>query len=383
VLSKKRTRSQRFLQSRSLFILFMKIDIVIATYNARESLKRCLNSILRYTDPSAYELIIVDDHSTDGTGTYLRQFQKKFRGKLNIIFNRSNLGTSRTANIALRNTTGEYIVLLDDDTEVTAGWLEGLYSQIKNRANVGLVGAKIVYPDGKIHSAGFWPSSLTSIGKSELDQGQRDYVRECEVLARTCWMLRRELLETVGYFEEKFSSLEDADYCLRIRLGGYKIIYNGKVRIIHYILFRHSRVFWKNKMAFLRKWKTTLKKFPLKDSHPADKFMASGIEQLGKKRFRDALLSFNKMRKIGMIFSESCYIGMALKGLGRLEEAVSEFKKALLISPTQFLSIHNLVLLYRQLGRKKELGKEVARLSEAMRALKEYVFEDPFLKDVL
>lgn len=352
------------------------IDIIIVTYNAKDKLRRCLESVRKYTDGIKYSLVIVNNNSSDRTLQFLKNYRQR---KINIINTNKNLGFCGAANLALRQTFNSFIVFLDDDTEVTKGWLTGLYKQIKNKSKVGIVGCKIVFPNNRILSADYRVKPSQLVGSGEIDRGQRDYIKESDALVGACWLMRRELIKKVGYFDKRFfpCQAEDTDYCLRTRLAGYKIIYNGQVKIIHHHLFRDEGQFIKNNQKFLKKWRKILPKFPLKDSYPVDKLVANGVDYLEKKRFKQALKEFKKAERIDKRFSEPLYIGEALEDLGKYKEAIQEFRKVLNLNSTNFLAHYHLALAYKKLGlvdqAKKESTKTLALFSSYKnRYLKKY-----------
>ncbi|MDP2939176.1 MAG: glycosyltransferase [Candidatus Omnitrophota bacterium] len=341
------------------------IDIIVVTYNAKNKLKLCLSSVERHTNGIKYLLTVVNNNSSDGTLQFLKKYQQQH--KLKVINTDRNLGFCGGANLALRNTTNEFIVFLDDDAEVTQGWLKKLYKQIKDKSKVGIVGGKVVPTNGIIWSADYRVRPIALVGCGEIDKGQRDYIKECDALIGPCWLIRRQLLKKVGYFDERFfpSQHEDIDYCLRARLAGYKIIYNGKVKIIHRHLLRDGgdKQNKRNWQKFLKKWKYLLHKFPLKDSHPVDKYIAKGVDYLKEKKFKQALSEFKKVDSIDKRFSEPLYIGKALEGMQRYNEAIQQFKKVLNLNPSNF-SIFNfsahykLALIYKKLGQTKDARRE-------------------------
>ncbi len=338
------------------------INIIIVTYNAKDKLKRCLESVEKYTKGISYLLTIVDNHSTDGTFEFLKNYKK---GNIKVINTKKNLGFCGGANFALRNTHNKFIVLLDDDAEASRGWLTRLYKSIKNEPNVGIVGCKINFPNNRIHCADYRVKRFQLVGWNEIDGGQRDYIRECDALIGPCWLMRRDLIENVGYFDERFfpSRHEDIDYCLRARLAGYKIIYNGRAKVIHHHLCRYGadEQNRKNTQKFLKKWKNLLHKFPLKDSHPVDKYITAGVDCIDKKRFNRSLIEFEKAESIDKRFSEPFYKAMALEGMGRYDDAIRQFKKVLKLSPANFLAHYRIALLYKKVGLPKEAKRESAK----------------------
>ncbi len=308
------------------------IDIIVITYNAKDKLKQCLGSIEKYTKGVKYLLTVVDNCSTDETCRFLKRYRQG--KKICIINNKKNLGFSGGANIALKNTFNKFIAFLDDDAEVSKGWLEELYEQIKKNPKIGLVGCKIVLPNNRIFAADYWAKPLYIAGVGELDKGQRDYIKECDILIGTCWLMRRAVIEKIGYFDETFfpSQHEDADYCLRARIAGYKLIYDGRVKIIHHNLFRDGKRFEITRHRFMEKWQTFLEeKFPLSDCHPVNKHMACGYDYFKKKEYKKAIAEFEKVESFDKRFKAPVffYKGLALKALGKHGEVASELNRAI------------------------------------------------------
>ena len=346
------------------------IDLIIITYDAKDKLRLCLKSVEKQTRRTDYLLTIVNNNSTDGTFQFLERYRK--RRSIQVINTDKNLGFSGGANLALKKTRNKFIALLDDDVEVTEKWLAGLYRQIKNKPNVGMVGPKIISPCGEISSADYRLGLFRLIGCGEADKGQRDYIRECDALIGPCWLMRRKIIEKVGYFDERFfpSQHEDIDYCLRVRLAGYKIIYNGKVDVVHHHLSRDGELFNENLLKFFKKWKALSRKYPFKDSHPLDKHAAYGIGHIENKRFGQALCEFRKAEAIDKRFSEPLYVGLALKGLGRFDDAIIEFKKLLDLNPGNARAHYQLALVYRKMGYFKEAGIESGKTFDMLRDIK-------------
>ncbi len=324
------------------------IDVVVVTYNAKQILARCLQSIWKHTRDFPYSLTVLDNCSTDGTFEYLKSLQPR---RARMIRAPKNLGFSGAANLILKHLKSEFVALLDDDIEVPARWLEALYSQIRNKPNVGIVGSKIVYPNQRIMAAEVRMNPIRCPSANELDQGQREYVKECDMLIGPCWLMRRELISKVGDFDEQFfpSQGEDYDYCIRTRLAGYKIIYNGQVKIVHHHLFRSGSVSQNraNRLAFKKKWSESFAQFPLADSHPVDQWMSKAIQLVQRTEFKSALELCEQVERLGPQFSEPIVKALALVGLGQAEEASRIFGQLLELNPSNFLAHYYLMRISR------------------------------------
>lgn len=358
-----------------------KVDIIIVTCNAKNLLKRCIASIHKHT-ASPHLITVVDNGSNDGTLSFFRT-QKD----INIIRNNKNLGFSKAMNIGIKKTRNDLILCLDDDVEVTYNWLEGLLKYIRNR-NTGIVGCKIVYPDGRIHAAEYRIKPRMVVGWGERDIGQKEYVREVDGLIGPCWLMKREVVKRIGFFDERFYPCqhEDLDFCIRARLAGFKIIYNGKVKVIHHNLYRDAGLADKNWQKFLIKWRDL--RYPFSDTHPADRYNAKGYDYLMAKKFKNALINFKKAEMVNKEFSipflisisrlllnknkklmrnlvelrrsspdaffSSYILGFIYAKSGRDKKAIVEYKKALIINPQASDIYYKLGRLYDKLGKSKE-----------------------------
>lgn len=317
------------------------VDIIIVTWNALAYLKKCINAVRRFTRNWDYAIYVVDNGSSDGTRKYL-----KSQKDINRIFNSRNLGFPKAANIALKKINSEFIVCLDDDVEVTENWLDGLYKEIRKDKKIGIVGPKILKPNGTIEEARLPVSSTLTYSDGEIDKGQRDYVKEVDVVFGSCWLMRWEIIKKIGYFDERFSPVqcEDDDYCWRARKVGYKIVYNGKVKIYHYSLNRNVRKYYnKNKTKLYKKWNIK-PPFLFKDTHPADKHNSKAIEYLIKKKYKVALIEFKKAESIDKRFGVPFYKGLALEGMKKYKKAIKEFKRELKYKPKNLeIELHHAI----------------------------------------
>jgi len=345
-------------------------DIIILSYNSRDRIKRCIESVRKFTKED-YLITVVDNDSKDGSRQYLSSLKD-----IQTIFSAENLGCSKATNLAFKKTKREFIVLLDDDAEVSRGWLTKISTQMRNITNVGIVGCKIRFPDNRIMSAEYMPRLLKAVGYGEMDRGQRNYTRECDVVMRTCLLLKRELIGMVGYFDERFTpgQYETIDYCLRVRQAGYKILYTGSVSIMHHHLFRGKNVFQEMEKVFLKKWKNKLLESPLKDSHPVDAYITNGISFLGKKEYKKAIVELKKAEALDRRFSDPFYMGTALYHIKEYKAAIKEFKKALYLNPRDIIPHYYLALLYEKTGNMRKMRKEANSVLEYFSAHKNTSF---------
>ena len=128
------------------------VSIVIPVFNKRELTEACLASLRRHTSAPETEVIVVDNGSTDGTGEWLRELEAK--GELRALLHLENLGFARACNAGAAAARGELLLFLNNDTEVTDGWLEPLTRTLADDPYVGAVGSRLLFPDGTIQHAG-------------------------------------------------------------------------------------------------------------------------------------------------------------------------------------------------------------------------------------
>ncbi len=348
------------------------IDILVVTHNAKKMLGRCLRSVIRHTRDFPYQLTVVDNASRDGTGAYLKNY---FSGTCRVIRSDRNLGFSGGANLALRSTRRPWVALLDDDVEVTPGWLDKLNEAARKQTKVAIVGGKVVFPDSHLFCAEFSIVPSRLVGWREPDRGQRDYTREVDALPGPCWLMRRSVIKKVGFFDERFfpSQCEDIDYCVRVRLAGYKILYHGKVKIIHHHLYRtgsaeRTRI---NDLKFLKKWGMTLNRFPLCPLSSDERLIAEGSKIFEKEKFLSHCWVLGNSNRLIRRLPEAFYKGVAFWSGGEIKKAQGVFLKALKAFKIKTASVNRgraylylLSIYFQRLDMKKESDRCLRRVQK-------------------
>lgn len=211
------------------------VSIVIPVYNQFEYTHACVKSIIETVEDIPYEIIIGDDESTDAT----RKIKKYING-IRVNMNTSDHGFLMNCNHAAKLARGEYIVFLNNDTQVKEEWLSSLLELIKSDNKIGMVGSKLIYPDGRLQEAGgiIWSdASGWNYGREQNpDMPEYNYVRECDYISGASIMLRRELWEEIGGFDERYKPAycEDSDLAFQVRKKGYKVMYQPKSVVVHY-----------------------------------------------------------------------------------------------------------------------------------------------------
>jgi GT2 family glycosyltransferase len=205
--------------------LFPPASIIVVTYNNLLLNQACLRSIFRETDYPNYEVIVVDNASSDGTAEWLAS-QAAREPRLKVIGNPGNRGFSAANNQGLRAARGEFLCLLNNDTIVTRGWLATLIGHLRRRPELGLVGpvsnmvgneAKVPVGYGSIAEMPSWAEAYCRAHDGELVP--------LMMLGFFCVAMRREVYARVGELDEEFGIgyFEDTDYCYRTRRQGYEL----------------------------------------------------------------------------------------------------------------------------------------------------------------
>ncbi|WP_337865224.1 glycosyltransferase [Ignavibacterium sp.] len=225
------------------------LSIIIVNYNVKEFLKNLLHSILKASESLSTEIIVVDNASTDGSVEMLKE---KFPD-VKLIANKENLGFGKANNIGLKHATGKYILLINPDTLVAEDTFTKLIQFFQNHPEAGMVGCKILNPDGTLQLAcrrsfpGPWTSFTKVTGLSTLFPKSKLFARynltyldenqtyEVDAISGSFMMMRKEVYDMFGGFDEQFFMYgEDLDFCYRIQKAGFKIFYVHTTQIIHY-----------------------------------------------------------------------------------------------------------------------------------------------------
>ena len=220
-----------------------QVSIVIPVYNNLTLTLECLTSIQRGTDGVSYEVIIINDASTDDSRDVLPLIT-------NVVYleNADNLGFLRTCNLASGHARGEFLVFLNNDVQVKVGWLAALLEAFTLHDRVGAAGPKILYPNGRLQEAGSLinpDGSTRLVGLTDDPAAPRyNYPREVDYCSGVCLALRTETFRELGGFDERLAPAycEDVDLCLRLRDRGLRIIYTPTAEIIHHLSATSSSV---------------------------------------------------------------------------------------------------------------------------------------------
>lgn len=211
-----------------------KISVIIPVYGMIGHTLNCLKSIADNPPKVSFEIIVIDDKSQDGSVHWLRKINK-----IRLLENSKNLGFIRSCNSAAHEARGEFLHFLNNDTFVTAGWLDNLYETFFNFSNVGLVGSKLIYPDGSLQEAGgiLWnDGSAWNYGnRGESNKPEYSYARQVDYCSGASLLIRKATFHNFNGFDELFlpAYCEDSDLAMKISSSGQKVIYQSNSIVFH------------------------------------------------------------------------------------------------------------------------------------------------------
>ena len=246
-----------------------QVSIVIPVYNNDRLTIECLTSLLKHTKNISYEVIVIDDGSAEKTKDVLSQIQN-----ITCLRNPQNLGFLLSCNCAAEKARGEFVLILNNDVQVTEGWLSPLVETFSKYGNVGAVSPKIVFPDGRLQEAGArvkQDASAQLIGISDdPDLPRYNYIREVEYCSGVCLLLETGMFRELGGFDTDFAPAycEDSDLCFRLRKLGKRIFYNPNSMIVHHLSGTiktespyKQRCVLHNQQIFSEKWQEQIDDF--------------------------------------------------------------------------------------------------------------------------
>ena len=211
------------------------VSIIIPVFNQFHFTQACLASLQEHQGAERFEVIVVDDCSTDATAESVPRLP-------GVVYlrNETNSGFIASCNRGAEKARGKYLVFLNNDTLVKPGWLTALLDTFAEEPRAGIVGSKLLYPDGRLQEAGgiIWrDASGWNYGKFD-DPGKPEYsyLREVDYCSGAALMVPKPLFESVGGFDSRYAPgyYEDTDLAFKVRRAGYKVLYQPLSEVIHY-----------------------------------------------------------------------------------------------------------------------------------------------------
>ena len=211
------------------------VSVVVPVYNQFEYTYNCLKSILYNTGNIAYEVIVADDSSTDDT----IRLEQVVEG-VKILHNKKNVLFLCNCNQAANHAIGKYLLFLNNDTQVQCNWMESLVCLLERQSNIGMAGSKILFPDGMLQEAGgiIWQDGTgANYGRGDSpDAPEYNYVKEVDYISGASIIIRKELWEEIGGFDERYmpAYCEDSDLAFEVRAHGRKVVYQPASEVVHF-----------------------------------------------------------------------------------------------------------------------------------------------------
>jgi GT2 family glycosyltransferase len=211
------------------------VSIIIPVFNQFEYTQACLASLQAVQEQPPFEVIVVDDCSTDSSPKVIAQIP-------GVVYlrNNSNSGFIASCNRGAKTARGKYLIFLNNDTLVKPGWLTALLDTFKEELRVGIVGSKLLYPDGRLQEAGgiIWQdASGWNYGKFD-DPGKPEYnyLRDVDYCSAAAVMIPKALFESAGGFDSRYAPgyYEDTDLAFKVRQAGYRVLYQPLSEVIHH-----------------------------------------------------------------------------------------------------------------------------------------------------
>lgn len=210
------------------------VSIIIPTYGKISYTLTCLASIAAHCPRVSFEIIVIDDGARDGSTNILKKLKT-----IRLLISSHNQGFIRSVNMGAQAARGEYLYILNNDTRVTAHWLDELVHTFDSLPGTGLVGSKLIYPDGRLQEAGgiIWrDGSGWNFGRNQqADLPHFNYAREVHYCSGASIMVPKALFKALGGLDEHYlpAYVEDVDLAFKIRQKGYRVIYQPLSVVIH------------------------------------------------------------------------------------------------------------------------------------------------------
>ena len=248
----------------------MNLSLVIVSWNTAELLNQCLTSIFASPPEGSFEVIVVDNASTD---TSVQMVRERF-SQVKVIDNQENLGFAGGNNQAIRQSQGRYVLLLNPDTAVKPEAFNHLIDFMDKNPNAGAVGPLTLNPDGTLQTScypvptlfrEFWRlchlDAIYAYGIYCMENWDKSKVRKVDALLGACLLLRKTALDQVGLLDETyFIYSEEIDLCYRLQKAGWQLYWIPQARIVHYggqstqqVVLEMFMQLYQGKLIFIRK----------------------------------------------------------------------------------------------------------------------------------
>lgn len=274
------------------------VSIIIPVFNNVSYTKRCLEGLketLPLPNNHEIEIIIMDDGSTDETSEMIQEFQEHLP-QIKYVKNENNLGFLHTCNRGAEIASNDILLFLNNDTVPQTNWIESLLDTFYQEVNAGVVGGKLIFPDGRLQEAGsvlFRNGEGYNFGMGE-DNPEfplYNHLREVDYCSGALLATPRQLFMDLGKFSEEFAPAyyEDSDYCMKVKSVGKKIYYQPNSVVIHDHHASYSKtnlpLILEHREAFIKKWSGELSDAPISTNGKFNRSIQYRLVAPQKKRF--------------------------------------------------------------------------------------------------
>ena len=245
----------------------INLSFIILTWNSERFLAKCFNSIIRKCSREvlSYEVIVIDNGSHDSTTDIVRDYQFKHPDIFHLISLERNRGTTYSRNLGLKRACGVIVCIIDSDTELGEGSLTEIIRRLDTEQRIGIIAPRLMLADGTVqNSVKHFPTMLNKLlkiprivfGVKTINSDfYNDFPfteeREAESAISACWFFRYDILNMVGFLDEKiFYAPEDVDYSLRVWKAGYSLLYYPGFTVLHHTQqITHKKPFSKTSLS--------------------------------------------------------------------------------------------------------------------------------------
>ena len=227
----------------------MDLSVIVVNFHTKDKLRGCLRSVFASKTNFSYEIRVVDNASSDGSG----EMVKAEFPRVNLIENKENVGFAKANNQALRQAQGRYFLLLNSDVEVSGDSFDKMLSYMDNNSMVGASGCRVLKADGTLDKACrrsfphpvnsffrltglsfLFPRSRT-VSSYNLTYLPEDQVAEVDSVMGAFLLIRSDVVDRIGLLDEQFFMYgEDLDWCFRVKAAGYKVMYVPVTNVVHH-----------------------------------------------------------------------------------------------------------------------------------------------------
>ncbi len=259
------------------------VSVVIPVHGKWSYTRQCLRFLGGHQVSVPFEVIVVDDASPDETAAMLARCPG-----VRVVTAERNLGFIGACNLGAEHARGEHVFFLNNDTQVTESWLDILMSTMESSARIGMVGGKLVYPDGTLQECGgvVWSDGNGwNLGRNGVaDAAEFNSVRDVDYCSGAAILVRTELFRSVGGFDTRFAPAyyEDTDLAFAVRAAGYRTVVQPRAVVVHHEgvsngtdlgsgVKKHQEL---NRVAFAEKWADVLRAEHLPEASPRNLWLA-------------------------------------------------------------------------------------------------------------